>query len=312
MGKRYIGIAEETTYGTYVAPTNYIDVFSESFSATNQPTYIDGVGMRAHRRFVPGMYGLTGGFECVGDIVTIGWLLKMITGSVSTSGASDPYEHTFEETQDIYSYSICIGREVDERKITSFGASTLRLEWSGSEPMTAAVEGVAQKDTTAAIGTPTWDDEPVIGSVHCTFEWDDAAINVESGRLEISNNLAEDAWRLGTRFQTGLYPQRFEVDFSLDLAFENLDLWKDFWGAAAATEPQATLATHKLEFLMDTGVTNRTLDIALARVVIDSGNVPMSGRDRLIQTIEGKAIYDSTATNVIEAVLTNGEATYGA
>lgn len=105
-----IGWAIETTAGTRVAPTDFVELNSESIAL--QKNRIERNGMRAGRRlrygWSAGARQVTGSFEIDLSSNTIGSLLQAAFGAVSTTGSS-PYVHTF-TPGDLPALTVQVGR----------------------------------------------------------------------------------------------------------------------------------------------------------------------------------------------------------
>lgn len=90
-----LGLAEEVTYGTYVAPTKFLEFNSENVNLERER--IDSAGIRAGRRvlhrWAAGVQRVVGPIvmECAPQGNGLIW--KHILGSVSTAG-TNPYTHT--------------------------------------------------------------------------------------------------------------------------------------------------------------------------------------------------------------------------
>lgn len=90
-----VGIAEEVTYGTYVAPTRFLEFNDESLSLNRERIESRGIraGRRVLHRWAPGVQRAGGDLviEASGAAHAILW--KHILGAVNTTGAG-PYTHT--------------------------------------------------------------------------------------------------------------------------------------------------------------------------------------------------------------------------
>jgi hypothetical protein len=104
------GFAVETTVGTRVAPTRFVEFNSESMRLNIER--IEREGLRAGRRLTygwsPGTRMVEGQLNLDLSANTVGLLFRAAIGSVSTTGAS-PYVHTFTPGA-LPSLSVQVGR----------------------------------------------------------------------------------------------------------------------------------------------------------------------------------------------------------
>lgn len=88
----YLGLAEETTYGTAVAPARFLEMVSEGISGKyeriNSDAYRAGQRVLHKDRFAPNPKGAEGDIKIEGQDGSLGLLLKHALGAV-TSGAPD-------------------------------------------------------------------------------------------------------------------------------------------------------------------------------------------------------------------------------
>ena len=131
----------------------------------------------------------------------------------------------------------------------------------------------------------------------------DKSDNVESFQLDIANNLDSLA---GVRFSSR-FPQEFpvqgaDVTGSLALAFAGTDEYRRFWGAS--NEPsESDVGSVKLEQQFQIG--DNRLQFILGSVFWTQVSTPVSGRGRINQTVQFRAVEDSTWDVVhVEAINT--------
>ncbi len=88
--------ADESTYGTFVAPTKSLEMVSETLKLTIER--IDSKGLRAGRRLVgkwqPGKRSAGGDVDLEVAGTGFGGLLKHCLGGIATTGAGPAYTHT--------------------------------------------------------------------------------------------------------------------------------------------------------------------------------------------------------------------------
>lgn len=92
-----LGFVAEDTYGTYKAPTRFAEFNNESLKLDIDRINSKGIraGRRVLHRWAAGVQRVTGDIELELAPQGSGLLLHHMFGAVNTTGASDPYTHTF-------------------------------------------------------------------------------------------------------------------------------------------------------------------------------------------------------------------------
>lgn len=94
-----LGLVSESTFGTYTAPTRFIDFVSESLSLAVER--VKSKAIRAGQRIMrsddwaPGTKTVEGDIEFEVWNKSFGLVFKHMFGAVSTSGTAAPYVHEF-------------------------------------------------------------------------------------------------------------------------------------------------------------------------------------------------------------------------
>jgi len=91
-----IGFKIETTPGTRIVPTRFLELVSENITVDRQTIRSQGIrtGRRTASRMSNGASLITGQFTVIAAPQGLGMLLQAVLGAVSTSGAG-PYTHVF-------------------------------------------------------------------------------------------------------------------------------------------------------------------------------------------------------------------------
>lgn len=119
----------------------------------------------------------------------------------------------------------------------------------------------------------------------------------------VNNATTEENIGLNSRFPYAGTAGALDITGSMTLQFDDTSYKEDFWGHA--TEPGDYDPILKaLEITVDAGAWG-SLVLSLPRVLLQSVNIQPSGRERLMQEITFKALYDCAAGEIITAVVTN-------
>jgi len=139
--KRYIGIGKETTYGSIIAPTRYIESIEQN--NPDQGWIIPpSIGQRALRKKNLGPYRTSetlGAFDVEPE--NIGELLLGAIGSVTTTNPySGVYNHQFTPADTLPSFTMRIGSEIIERILPGCLVNSLQLQASQEGNIKAIAE----------------------------------------------------------------------------------------------------------------------------------------------------------------------------
>jgi hypothetical protein len=294
-----------------------ITYVSESVSGTqnlirNQSIRADG------NRPAPVNGNITAGgqIQVVADIDSVGWWLKLLNHSVSSSGASDPYTHTYKWDISAVTFrsaflDLQLGtsryKTLNGMRIKKFGVKFMS---EGFLLLTIDVVGLNCATTTSATltGTPTdWTASTPLHMLQIAAAdllIDGVAKTTAGGNadclaeLEIdpSINITENDYRIGASgARSGLAVGAMDLGVKLKMAVE---------GTTQFTFMQST-TSHDVT-LKFTAAANRTLQLNVPAFYVQK-TLPMVQNDMgMFVDIEGMAAYDATAATQLKWVLVNG------
>jgi hypothetical protein len=163
--RSYIGIAKETTRGTAVTPTASIPL--TSITAHDEITFIDDTGLRGS---LVSLYDRTPGptwstWDATGHVFpdSIGFWLASILPDVATTGASNPYTHTFSVlntgTGQPKGYTIAdysgLGATSGARYFPGAGVTELTFKFDAAGALTYDVKTLANSSSLVPTSAPT-------------------------------------------------------------------------------------------------------------------------------------------------------------
>lgn len=318
---RYAGFGKESTFGTAVAPTIFIapnKISMDPPSGVSIPVP-DGMG-RTRRSKVPGYYVPKGGLEYNPDLISIGWLYDWLLsgGYVFTAGSGgSPVLNTHEMYGDNNnvpdSFSLYTGKDVFEHAFTGTVLNGITMNVSNNLA-TATLDMMAQMDSGATLKSESDITTLVTGSklsfdeATCSINGQDQSAYVKSFNIGISNNMNTDVGQtIGSRFPRRFRSAARSITFSIQLLFENLDMFELYWGDPDGVDVNGSdLFALKPKFTIG----DQYLEYHLPQVEIDTINTQPSGTDVLMQTISGTAYLEedvvlaSTATVDTDVLIT--------
>jgi len=230
-----LGVKAETTWGTFVAPTRFYPLISESL--TEDIDRLESEGIVAGRRTLASEQWAAGNVDVGGDIQTelyqqgIGALLKACFGAVSTTGAG-PYTHTFtpgDLTDD--HLSVQVGKPDVAGTVQPFSFYGMKAdEWElsieagGLVTLTTSLVGkqLATSDALATASFGTGSATPFTFK-HATATIAGGAANVKKLTLKGNNGLDSDRRFIGSEYRAEpLEADLREYSGTVDLEFESL------------------------------------------------------------------------------------------
>lgn len=302
-----IGMAAETTYGTYVAPTRFYEFVNESLKFNIQRIESAGIraGRRTQHRWKPGVRSVTGDINMELVPQDLGLILQHILGDPVTTGA-DPYTHTFTGLGaiDAKSMTIQVGRPDEGGVVRAFSYlgckfTELSISCKTGEFATAKLGVYGREEVTSqALATATYDAElePFV-FVEGSLSIAGSVVEVMSVDYTINANLAIDRHRVGAgtgRPKKALVNGLAAISGTFQADFENLTNYNRY--------VNGTEASLVLNF--DAG-TDKKLTIT-SNVRFD-GETPTVGGMELLSLQQPFAATGSTDANVITAVLVNSD-----
>lgn len=317
---RYVAIHKEVSLGSdeftaSIANFDYFDVLSEGFSEDNQLQVVEAVS-RERRRFALGGFAVTGDMQVAVDMNTIGRLLYGVLGSTVYAATG---EHLMWPSEDLPTFNVERGfggtfTNNALRYIKSV-VNSLSLEMSAGSNPTATVNWQGGAKTAGFLTTAqtlaavqgrwgikgaAFDDDLVPG-----FHFVNVAIegveltNVEALTIEINNNM-DPVSRLGSRHINRVKPQARSVSGTLDVSFDDDDLYQRFLdGTTGSTAPGTTYTPFQLEVAIAVSAT-QILYLDMPNVVINTPGGPnLSGSDRKKMSIGWQAFHGTPVDTLV-------------
>ncbi|MCP4961318.1 MAG: hypothetical protein GY925_18895 [Actinomycetia bacterium] len=302
-----VGVAEESTVGTFVAPTDYFPFLDEGMEAVN--ARIDSDAIRAGRTILDSDDWAAGARTVSGSVALeartkqIGMILKHTFGAVATTG-SGPYVHTF-TPGDLFGKGLSVqggrpdaGGVVRAFTYTGCKVSSLTLSAAVDEAVKLDVDLVGQdEDTGQTLGTFSDPDAGTLFTfVHGALTIGGTAVPCESVSLTIDNGLQSTRHRLGSVVSTEQRQEaRRTVTVDVVADFEDLVNYNRVVSGAEA----AVVLTF----------TSGTTILAITMNCRTDGETPtVSGVEEIPLNLSLMAV-GSTDAAAITCVYTNAEAT---
>lgn len=304
---RYLGFAEETTFGTAATAVETIDPGSAELDPSGDQALIyEGVS-RLDRIVAPAQYTSEGSIETPFDLEAFPWFLKWLLGGYSVTGTG-PYVHSFfsQDSALMKSFTARVGKDVFEHVFSGCVVSSLSLELDDSF-LTASIDVAGGKDAKATLATPTFSQGDIYAphQVTATINGVDESAVIESFSIKIETGADnESGVTIGSRFPRRAYRGALTVEMEMNLSFFSTTQIEKFWGTS--TGPTST-ALLEFDTVINVG---SDIVINIPRAVYTTISQPLSGRDRIEQTATLRALVADDGSGPIEFTVTNDKATY--
>jgi hypothetical protein len=308
-----LGIAEETTYGTVVTPTRFLEYNSCGIKLQRGMTESKGLrsGTRVQRsdRFMPYTIGAAGAIELDVPTKGFGMLLKHMLGGASIGTVTDAnYLQTF-----IPGTLLGDMLTIQEGKALVGTATVQPFTWHGAKvvswELSCDVDGILvctiefdceDEDTSTSLATAAYISDTRV------FSFDGCAVQIGGSSFEASsvsftgdNNLKTDR-----RFLTGsslkkqpLENGHREYGFSMEAEFTSLAQYDRYRSATAAGQLAAIVATFTGP-VAHGGATLPQLVVTIPAARFDQVDVETSGPENLEQSLSGIATDNGSAAPI--------------
>lgn len=311
IGTGYVGIAKESTFGTAVAPANFLPVKSAEANTDPQNYYPEEIrSSRAKNKVVPMGQKHEASTELDAEPNNLGHFLLAALGNVASVQPDDVgnptvYDHVFTPGNVLPSYTLEMYDTLMIRRIAGSKLDTLSLavEAGGDGVLTAEGSWFAQSIADeAAAASPSYNDQlPFSFNGVDVTKGGSATTEVRSMELEISNNLKDDHYVLSSSKNVSEIPEGMrEVTGSVEMFFKSK---ADYTAFMAGTK-------DSLKFTFTgaiiSGTYSEKLILDLPDISYDAFEVPLDGPDdEIVATMEFTALYDSNSAYEVQATLTN-------
>lgn len=303
---RYLGIGNETVFGTPVAATKYIDQAAASLdSPSDTEMYYEGGLSRGVRTRKAGYYGPPqGNVVYATDVDTINDFLRYAMGGYTfTTGLLPPdheHEHyALEDPEAFPFFTARLGKDEFEHTFVSCVLSQMQIEVA-DQFVVATMDIVSQQDQKDTLATEVVVLAALPAKTPLTFVTaaleipaaSDISAKVKAFTLLINNNLTADSGRsIGSRFARRHRMGDREITLSADLHFEGTTELEAFWGGASGPVAGGATDFATLLKILDTGTEEIEFDFqSMHHTQVQQ---QATGRAEIIQSIASKAIIAS-------------------
>jgi hypothetical protein len=308
----WVGFGNETTYGTRVAPTLFLEFLTENFKG--EGAFISKPALRSasQKNKVRGKKSVSGGFKFQfsweGGAAT---LLRHALGTNNTTGAG-PFTHTITPAGNLPAgLTFHVNRDADNLgganawEYEGCNIQKIMLSQEIEDFLACEVEVLGEDSRNLAKATPTFVafdgiDWEQLNVVQIDVAGTPITPNVKSLELTIENALADDRYKLGSRLRTGLGRSAFrKVTGKFELELDT--------NGKAAYDKYRDLVDEDLRLKWVNGA--KSLQIDMPKCSFEGGDPETGGPGQYYVTLNFTAYANAADNDEITIVLINSTAT---
>jgi hypothetical protein len=207
-----------------------------------------------------------------------------------------------------------IGGNFETFEFTDAKVNTLHLEAEANGYLQGTVGMIARMAAAGATKTPTpaVDTNPMLVGTNITVTYNGVTLPAKSFSLDISNNMEDDDFRLGSFFLGSVVEKQREITMGVGIRPSDSTIWRQAtFGTPAATQPgglttkqQAVITIDSYEDIGASGQKHR-IQITVPKAVFVPFTVEPSGDDVLEHDLELRALRPDPAVPIITATVRN-------
>jgi len=304
--KGFIGFGPESTWGTAVTPTRYIEFLSEGLKRNQSGVVSNGIqpyrGATSYKRTTIAPGGDINFEMCPEDVPT---LIYHALGSASTTGSSI-YTHTIKPTIDLPTgLTFEIDRDVAYFIYAGSKINTWSMSFAPNEIITGSVS-VSAKTETGTIGasgnTASYSSASPFTGVQAVVQVAGSNFGVMAADFTVSNDIYEGKFELGQNSRAALIEQKRSVTGKLNIEFDDLTIY-DLFVAGTESTLRITLTSDELI----SGSTYYSMDIYFPKIVYTGETPTMDGPGIITVDCPFTALYTSSASPEIIVTVVNSQ-----
>lgn len=318
-----VGFKTQAAAGTYEAASVFMRTRGGSLGVNRELIIPDPEigGTRDRTQAILGPVSYSGEYEFYARTESLATLLKGVTGSASTVATgvapNDYYTHTITPAATLPWLSIEEAiSTADTIQYTDAKVNSLSLECEPAGYLMGTAGIIAKTATAGATRTasPVWDTNPLMVGTSMTVTIGGLTSYItRSFSLELTNNIEDDVFKLGSIGLASLVEKQRELTMSMTIRPENINLWREaVFGSAAATTPQSGAAAQKAVNILiqsfenvNSSAVKYSLEIDVPYCNITPFNLEPSGDDVIEVDVEFQALKPVAATPLVTFEVVN-------
>lgn len=316
-----VGLRFQTAKGTYVdpgavAPNNGVFMRTRSGALSGDRELIIPDPEIGGNRDMPDAYlgpiAFSGTYDFYARMKSLAYLLRGVLGTAPVATNVTDYTQLVFTPADLaalpwLSIEEAVGNGYEVFRYTDAKVNSLHLEVDASGYLMGSTEIVALTQTSGNTRTavPAWDTSPLYVGSTVQVLYNAVALPAKSFSMDITNNMEDDDFRLGSVFLGDLTEKRRDMTMSVEIRPNDAALWKRAtYGSPAATSAQAGAVSKaaaqvvitSYELIPGANVETYKLTIDIPSAAIVPFSLDPSGDDVMQHTMEIRALRPNPAT----------------
>ena len=299
--------APSFTYETFTVDPNshIVDPLGEDITGDKQFLYPRTAGVRVGRAKVKGKNKWSGSLDMplypIGATTLIYYAMGNSAFTADTPGTG-VNEHIISQANTVPFFEAAIGREIREHQYVGGAVNSMTLDYTLDDVITSSFDVMFRRElANVTLNTSqVFDDFNVLergyGGAEAAVLVDTVADDrIESLSISYENDFDDDAYSLGSQFLPAGLIGELSCTGSFDARFESIDLYDD-WLAETSKQIELTSAFGSV-------LNQRSIHMDIPSAALDTNNLPTSGFDRYVQTLNYHAEPDSNNDPLIVTVI---------
>lgn len=325
----HVGFRTQSSKGTYASPGSggvFMRTRSGSLGGQRELLIPDpeiGGGRDLADAYL-GPVAFSGEYEFYTRLDSIATLLQAALGTADTtnnSPVSGTHTHAITPTDSALpwlSIEEVIGNGYDRFLYTDGKVNTIHFEAEANGYLMGTVGIIALSQIAVPAGSvtavPDFDTTPMIVGTNVTVSFNDLQLPAKSFSFDLSNNLEDDDFRLGSLFLGDAVEKRREFTLGATIRPDNHDLLRQaLYGSSAATQAGGTVtkenvSLHAETYEVITGSTVYSIDFEVPLAVIAPFEVNPSGDDVIEHDLEIRFLRPDPNDPIATITVINGQA----
>jgi len=315
MTNRYTRFETSTAISTHDSSwtaggnVHILDVGGEDISTDNSYIYPKTASSRVTKNRIVGPLGITGPIDTPLFPEEAASLLYYGLGTVASTGSAAPWTHVIKKGSTLPTFSLEVGRDVKAHKYIGGAVNSFTLDYSPDDTLNGSFDCVFRKElATSALASVTF---PDFNSENRAFAGPDVTFSIgaaegsltastlcESASISVENNLASDAFALGSNLLPAQITGAIGITGTMDLRYETSANYDEF---IATTEKSI-----QLDGTYGTGAALKQIAVLLPRIAYDTNRLPTDNVERFVQAI-GFTAETNAAGDPIQITVKNSQ-----
>ncbi len=294
----------DESFGAFGANAHVLDVSGEDITGDHQYIYPKISSDRVQRPKITGPKKFSGPIDVPifpREAISLIYYALGTCSTTTDTPITGLNEHNISKAKTIPFFRAAFGRDQSEHKYVGGIVNSMTLDYSPDELISGSFDTVFRKELTpGSLRSPTFADfnsaERAFGGVETSVEFDDSVVTfVESFSTTVENNVADDAYALGSEYLPAGIIAEFAISGSMDLRYDSNSNYTDWLNGT----------DKKIEIIAQygTGAAQRLVEIELPDVAYDVNNLPTTDLQRYIQTLDFTPQRDSNGDPILVRVV---------